>query len=114
MQRDFEELPGEQVPALRGKLLALTLHNARASPALRTQLCLALAALAVHLPASEWKVRPRPGRSPLQLIPKCKLLLCWGAPVCGAPPLGRCSRGLHGCALGHMEHWQRRHCTGMM
>ncbi len=75
MQRDFEELPGEQVPALRGKLLALTLHNARASPALRTQLCLALAALAVHLPASEWKVRPRPGRSPPQLCPKWTLLL---------------------------------------
>lgn len=56
VQRDYEELPAEQVPALRGKLLALTLQNARASPALRTQLCLAMAALAVHLPASQWTV----------------------------------------------------------
>lgn len=56
VQRDYEELPEEQVPALREKIIDLLLQSARASPALRTQLCLALAALAVHLPASHWQV----------------------------------------------------------
>jgi transportin-3 len=56
VQRDYEELPVEQIPALREKLIALLLQSARASPALRTQLCLSLAALALHLPASQWQV----------------------------------------------------------
>lgn len=54
VQRDFEELPPPAVHALRDKLVGLTLQHARSSPAVRTQLCLALAALALHLPAGEW------------------------------------------------------------
>ena len=54
MQRDFEELPPEAVTQLREKLVALTLQHSRSSPAVRTQLCLALAAMALHLPAVQW------------------------------------------------------------
>lgn len=54
VQRDFEELPLSAVHSLRDTLVALTLQHARSSPAVRTQLCLALAALALHLPPQEW------------------------------------------------------------
>lgn len=54
MQRDFEELPLSAVHSLQETLVQLTLQHARSSPAIRTQLCLALAALALHLPPSEW------------------------------------------------------------
>jgi transportin-3 len=53
-QRDLEELPPEAVPALRDSLVALLLRPAAAAAPVRTQLCLALAALAVHLPAPAW------------------------------------------------------------
>lgn len=54
MQRDFEELPLSAVHSLQETLVQLTLQHARSSPAIRTQLCLALAALALHLPPTEW------------------------------------------------------------
>ncbi|KAI8470335.1 MAG: armadillo-type protein [Monoraphidium minutum] len=55
VQRDFEELPPEAVAQLRDSLFALLLRaaNARAQ-AVRTQLALALAALAAHVPAAAW------------------------------------------------------------
>lgn len=54
MQRDYEELPAEAVPQLRDSLLQLLLKFGSGAPAVRTQLCLSLAALAAHLPAGQW------------------------------------------------------------
>jgi hypothetical protein len=54
VQRDYNELPAEAVSALRDSLFALLLRYAKDSPAVRTQLCLALAALAAHAPAALW------------------------------------------------------------
>lgn len=55
VQRDFEELPPEAVPALRDSLLALLVKSAASrAAAVRTQLALALAALAAHSPAASW------------------------------------------------------------
>lgn len=54
VQRDYNELPAEAVAALRDSLFALLLRYAKDSPAVRTQLCLALAALAAHAPAALW------------------------------------------------------------
>ncbi|GBF90722.1 hypothetical protein Rsub_03023 [Raphidocelis subcapitata] len=55
VQRDFEELPPEAVPALRDSLFALLIRFAAArAAAVRTQLALALAALAAHVPAPAW------------------------------------------------------------
>ncbi|GIL53842.1 hypothetical protein Vafri_9477 [Volvox africanus] len=54
VQRDFEELPQEAVDSLRDSLLQLLIHFSKGAPPVRTQLCLALAALAVHVPAERW------------------------------------------------------------
>lgn len=54
VQRDYEELPAESVPQLRDSLLALLIKFGKGQPAVRTQLCLAMAALAAHLPAAQW------------------------------------------------------------
>lgn len=54
VQRDYEELPADAVPQLRDSLLQLLLKFGTGSPAVRVQLCLALAALAAHLPAAQW------------------------------------------------------------
>eukprot|EP00879_Flechtneria_rotunda_P018208 GHRR01019098.1.p2 GENE.GHRR01019098.1~~GHRR01019098.1.p2 ORF type:complete len:293 (+),score=112.18 GHRR01019098.1:708-1586(+) len=54
VQRDFEELPPEAVPQLRDSLLQLLLRFGKGTPSVRTQLCLAMAALAAHLPAAQW------------------------------------------------------------
>eukprot|EP00200_Dunaliella_tertiolecta_P006984 CAMPEP_0202382050 /NCGR_PEP_ID=MMETSP1127-20130417/40683_1 /ASSEMBLY_ACC=CAM_ASM_000462 /TAXON_ID=3047 /ORGANISM="Dunaliella tertiolecta, Strain CCMP1320" /LENGTH=1111 /DNA_ID=CAMNT_0048981157 /DNA_START=70 /DNA_END=3405 /DNA_ORIENTATION=+ len=54
VQRDFEELPEAAVPQLRDSLLALLLKYAKSTPATRRQLCLALIALTVHVPAHKW------------------------------------------------------------
>jgi len=53
-QRDFEELPDGAAASLRESLLQLLLRFSRGMPPVRTQLCLALAALAAHLPAAHW------------------------------------------------------------
>lgn len=42
------------MPQLRDSLLQLLLRFGHGSPAVRTQLCLAMAALAAHLPAAQW------------------------------------------------------------
>jgi hypothetical protein len=54
VQRDYEELPADAVPQLRDSILQLLLRFGRDAPAVRTQLCLAMAALASHLPAAQW------------------------------------------------------------
>lgn len=54
VQRDFEELPDAAVDSLRDSLVTLLLKFARGAPPVRTQLCLALAALCTHVPAERW------------------------------------------------------------
>lgn len=54
VQRDFEELPAGAAGALRDSLVALLVQHCSGSAAVRTQLCLAVAALAAHLPAVQW------------------------------------------------------------
>jgi transportin-3 len=57
VQRDFEELPASAAGALRDSLVELLLRAGSAP--VRTQLCLALAALAAHMPPERWA--PAPG-----------------------------------------------------
>uniref|UniRef100_A0A7S0WIF6 Importin N-terminal domain-containing protein n=1 Tax=Chlamydomonas leiostraca TaxID=1034604 RepID=A0A7S0WIF6_9CHLO len=52
--RDFEELPDSAVNSLRDSLMVLLLKYAKGAPPVRTQLCLALTALTVHVPADKW------------------------------------------------------------
>uniref|UniRef100_A0A1D2AEU2 Importin N-terminal domain-containing protein n=1 Tax=Auxenochlorella protothecoides TaxID=3075 RepID=A0A1D2AEU2_AUXPR len=52
--RDYEELPPSAVPSLRDSLLRMLLATRDGHAATRTQLCLALASLAAHLPADQW------------------------------------------------------------
>ncbi|KAK9827594.1 hypothetical protein WJX81_001986 [Elliptochloris bilobata] len=54
VQLDYDELPAGAAASLRDSLVGLLLRYARGSRPTRTQLCLALAALAAHLPAAEW------------------------------------------------------------
>jgi hypothetical protein len=54
VQLDYDELPAGAAASLRDSLVGLLLHFARGSRPTRTQLCLALASLAAHLPAGEW------------------------------------------------------------
>ncbi|GLC47401.1 hypothetical protein PLESTB_001959900 [Pleodorina starrii] len=54
VQRDFEELPPDAVDSLRESLLQLLIRFSKGAPPVRTQLCLGLAALAVHVPSERW------------------------------------------------------------
>lgn len=54
VQRDFEELPAGAAGALRDSLLTLLVQHCAGGAAVRTQLCLAVAALAAHMPAAQW------------------------------------------------------------
>lgn len=54
MQRDFEELPAQATDALRASLLDLLIRFAIGATAVRTQLCLAIAAMAAHIPSKQW------------------------------------------------------------
>lgn len=54
VQLDYDELPAGAAASLRDSLVGLLLRFAHGSRPTRTQLCLALAALAAHLPAAEW------------------------------------------------------------
>lgn len=54
VQRDFEELPGNAIGSLRDSLMDLLLRYAASSPMVRVQLCLALAAMAAHVPSNQW------------------------------------------------------------
>lgn len=54
VQRDFEELPPDAAEKLRASLLSLLIHFATGATAVSTQLCLAIAAMAAHVPAQQW------------------------------------------------------------
>lgn len=54
VQRDFEELPADAAQSLRESLVTQLLRYAQGHPPVRTQLSLAIAALAMHLPAAQW------------------------------------------------------------
>ena len=54
VQRDFEELPQGAAQSLRDSLVTLLVKHCQGNAAVRTQLCLAVAALASHLPAAQW------------------------------------------------------------
>jgi hypothetical protein len=54
VQRDFEELPQGAAQSLRDSLVTLLVKHCQGNAAVRTQLCLAIAALAAHLPAVQW------------------------------------------------------------
>lgn len=54
VQRDFEELPSEAFRPLRDSLNTLLKTFHKGPPKVRTQISLAVAALAVHVPADDW------------------------------------------------------------
>lgn len=54
VQRDFEELPQGAAASLRDSLVELLLRFGNGSPPVRTQLCLAVAALVAHMPPQQW------------------------------------------------------------
>lgn len=54
VQRDFEELPSEAFRSLRVSLTTLLKSFHDGPPKVRTQVSLAVAALAVHVPVEEW------------------------------------------------------------
>ncbi|BDA46876.1 Transportin-3 [Coccomyxa sp. Obi] len=54
VQRDFEELPEGAAASLRDSLVELLLRFGTGSPPVRTQLCLAVAALTAHMPPQQW------------------------------------------------------------
>ena len=53
-QRDFEELSPEQASGLQNTLVTLLIRYGEGLKPVRTQLCIAIASLAVHLPASSF------------------------------------------------------------
>ncbi|CAL8471497.1 g11039 [Coccomyxa elongata] len=54
VQRDFEELPEGAAASLRDSLVELLLRFGTGSSPVRTQLCLAVAALTAHMPPQQW------------------------------------------------------------
>ena len=54
VQQDFEELPPEAHGSLRDSLVLLLIKFSANPVTVRTQLCLALAAFAAHVPQSHW------------------------------------------------------------
>ncbi|KAK8982744.1 hypothetical protein V6N11_046656 [Hibiscus sabdariffa] len=54
VQRDFEELPSEAFCQLRNSLNNLLKKFHKGPPIVRTQISIAVAALAVHVPAKDW------------------------------------------------------------
>ncbi|PKI63167.1 hypothetical protein CRG98_016352 [Punica granatum] len=54
VQRDFEELPSEAFRPLRDSLNTLLKKFHKGPPKVRTQISIAVAALAVHVPADDW------------------------------------------------------------
>ena len=61
--KDFEELPAQAADALRASLLELLLAFGQGAASVKIQLCLALAAVAVHMPAAQWE-----GGGPVQWL----------------------------------------------
>ncbi|KAL5224275.1 hypothetical protein ABZP36_010914 [Zizania latifolia] len=54
VQRDFEELPSEAFRRLQDSLYELLKKFSKGPPKVRTQICIAMAALAVHVPVEDW------------------------------------------------------------
>ncbi|KAM7272707.1 hypothetical protein ACFE04_027370 [Oxalis oulophora] len=54
VQRDFEELPGHAFRSLQVSLNTLLIKFHMGPPKVRTQISIAVAALAVHVPSEEW------------------------------------------------------------
>ncbi|KAF6983446.1 hypothetical protein CFC21_001630 [Triticum aestivum] len=54
VQRDFEELPSEAFRPLQDSLYGLLKKFNKGPPKVRTQICIAIAALAVHVPVEDW------------------------------------------------------------
>lgn len=54
VERDFDDLPESAPASLRDSLMELLLKFGEGVPSVRTQICLALSALAAHLPAQHW------------------------------------------------------------
>jgi transportin-3 len=54
VQRDFEELPPNAPLSLRDSLMTLLVKFREGPGTVRTQLCLAMVALAVQLPSDQW------------------------------------------------------------
>ncbi|KAL6641081.1 hypothetical protein ACP70R_019262 [Stipagrostis hirtigluma subsp. patula] len=54
VQRDFEELPSEAFRPLQASLYELLKKFNKGPPKVRTQICIAIAALAVHVPVEDW------------------------------------------------------------
>ncbi|MCO5614511.1 hypothetical protein L7F22_068794 [Adiantum nelumboides] len=54
IQRDFDDLPTSSRILLRDSVLILIKRFQHGPPSVRTQLCLALAALAIHISAEDW------------------------------------------------------------
>ncbi|CAN6310792.1 unnamed protein product [Urochloa humidicola] len=54
VQRDFEELPSGAFRSLQDSLYVLLKKFNKGPPKVRTQICIAIAALAVHVPVEDW------------------------------------------------------------
>ncbi|CAM6084292.1 unnamed protein product [Calypogeia fissa] len=54
VQRDFEDLPPNASLSLRSSLMTLLVKFCNGPSAVRTQLCLGMVALAVHMPSNQW------------------------------------------------------------
>lgn len=54
VQKDVEELSPEAVTSLKESLMNLLTRFAKGPPPVRTQICLAIAALAAHISANTW------------------------------------------------------------
>uniref|UniRef100_A0A0D9XKL7 Exportin-1/Importin-beta-like domain-containing protein n=1 Tax=Leersia perrieri TaxID=77586 RepID=A0A0D9XKL7_9ORYZ len=54
VQRDFEELPSEAFRPLQDSLYGLLKKFSEGPQKVRTQICIAMAALAVHVPVEDW------------------------------------------------------------
>ncbi|ONM05799.1 Transportin MOS14 [Zea mays] len=54
VQRDFEELPSEAFRSLQDSLYVLLKKFNKGPQKVRTQICIAIAALAVHVPVEDW------------------------------------------------------------
>ncbi|KAL3676845.1 hypothetical protein R1sor_026793 [Riccia sorocarpa] len=54
VQRDYEDLPPSAPLSLRNSLLTLLIKFRQGPPAVRTQLCMGMVALAIHMSPEEW------------------------------------------------------------
>jgi transportin-3 len=54
IQREYEDLPPGTAMNLAESLMSLLVRHAQGRHAVRTQLCIALASLAIHVPAAQW------------------------------------------------------------